>query len=185
MKTDLRVVKTKRAIEQAFFQLVEEKGFENVRIVDIAEKAEVNRNTIYLHYESKEGIIKDVVERELIQKVTELKSEQFIKLKNNRRKIQLFYETLFNIVSEQIEVYRILLTDENLAGYLSMTKRRVESYVMGSFKDTLRNRAVINYIISGVYGTISRWIIYAYGSIEGNIKLLTDLTMSNLRSIQL
>lgn len=185
MKTDLRVVKTKRAIEQAFFQLIEEKGFEKVRIVDIAKKAEVNRNTIYLHYGTKEGIIKDVVERQFVSGFTNLEFNKINKFRNNRKRVELFFQTLFKIVSEQIEVYRILLTDENLAGYLSMTKTRIETYAMENIKDTAKNRAIVEYIVSGTYGVMSRWIIFAYGTIEGNIKILTDLTLSNLRGIQL
>ena len=46
MKEDLRVIKTKEAIKNAFISLIEEKGFENIKIIDIARRANVNRNTI-------------------------------------------------------------------------------------------------------------------------------------------
>ena len=47
---DLRTFKTKRAIESAMMELIELKGYSKVKIIDIANKAQVNRNTIYLHY---------------------------------------------------------------------------------------------------------------------------------------
>ena len=47
---DLRVVKTKSLIKGAFIELVEEKGFDNVSVKDICLKAQINRNTFYLHY---------------------------------------------------------------------------------------------------------------------------------------
>ena len=49
-KQDLRVVKTREAIQNAFVQLIEEKGFEAMTIKDITEKARINRGTFYAHY---------------------------------------------------------------------------------------------------------------------------------------
>ena len=64
MKTDLRVLKSRNAIENAFINLVEIKGFQNVTITEIADKAMVNRNTIYLNYGSKED--KNVLRTEIL-----------------------------------------------------------------------------------------------------------------------
>jgi len=52
-KQDLRVVKTLEAIKKAFFELLEEKGFEAITIKDITEKARINRGTLYAHYHDK------------------------------------------------------------------------------------------------------------------------------------
>ncbi len=48
--SDLRVKKTKALIKGAFIELVEAKGFDNVTVKDICNKAMINRNTFYLHY---------------------------------------------------------------------------------------------------------------------------------------
>lgn len=184
MKEDLRVKKTKRAIEQAFFELVEERGYENVHLVDIASRAEVNRNTIYLHYESKEGIIKDIVERQFKEKTNLLEIDKYLKIKNNRRKIQVMFETIFSIIADQIDVYRTLLTDQNLSGYLTLITRKIIDFAMSSLKDTVKNRTIVSFVVSGIYEVISRYIIYDIGTIEENVKTLTDLTLLNLRYIQ-
>ena len=52
-KQDLRIVKTREAIKEAFIELIEEKGFEAITIKDITEKARINRGTFYAHYEDK------------------------------------------------------------------------------------------------------------------------------------
>lgn len=52
-KQDLRIIKTREAIKEAFIQLVAEKGFEALTIKDITEKARINRGTFYAHYEDK------------------------------------------------------------------------------------------------------------------------------------
>ena len=79
MKEDLRVKKTKTAVLNAFISLIEEKGFENVKIIDIANRANVNRNTIYLHYDSKEMIIEEIIDNIFTSQVTEQEfDEKFI-----------------------------------------------------------------------------------------------------------
>lgn len=47
---DRRIQKSKQAIMDAFMMLVMEKELENITIGEIAEKANVNRGTIYLHF---------------------------------------------------------------------------------------------------------------------------------------
>ena len=49
---DLRIIKTKKAIRDAFLALIEEKGFERISVKEITEKAMISRNTFYLHYYS-------------------------------------------------------------------------------------------------------------------------------------
>ena len=87
MKTDLRTIKSKEAIENAFLELVELNGYSNIKLVDIAKRARVNRNTIYLHYESKEGIVKQIIKDAIEAKLKDFDLIKYIKAKNNRRKI--------------------------------------------------------------------------------------------------
>lgn len=50
---DLRVVRTKTAIRNAFVELIEEKGFDAITVKDITTKANINRGTFYAHYQDK------------------------------------------------------------------------------------------------------------------------------------
>lgn len=61
-KNDLRVIKTKKALHQAFIELINEKNFENISITDICKKAQVNRGTFYGHYVQKEDLFNEVME---------------------------------------------------------------------------------------------------------------------------
>lgn len=56
-KEDLRVQRTRKMLQQALFELTAEKGFPNVTIRDIAERAMVNRSTFYRHYLDKYDLI--------------------------------------------------------------------------------------------------------------------------------
>ena len=56
-KRDRRVSKTKKAIYQAFIQLLNAKGYEATTVQDIIDLADVGRSTFYCHYESKELLL--------------------------------------------------------------------------------------------------------------------------------
>ncbi|MDU8924447.1 TetR/AcrR family transcriptional regulator [Pasteurellaceae bacterium LIM206] len=52
-KTDLRVIKTHKVIRQALVDLLNEKGFDEISVQDILNKALVNRTTFYRYYSGK------------------------------------------------------------------------------------------------------------------------------------
>ncbi len=182
---DLRVRKTKSNIENATMQLIEEKGFSNVRMVDIAERAMVNRNTIYLHYESKEEIIISIVDNNFSSAWEGMNIEQIKGLKPNRKNLNLIFNNLFNALNENIELFRIILTDNSLSGYLDKRILKIRNAVQETLKPTKRNQIGIEYLVQGIYGVIKKWIIYDVGTIEENAKILTEFTYMNLHYLYL
>lgn len=56
-KPDRRVLKTRKAIYQAFLDLLNDKGYEAITVQDIIDLADVGRSTFYAHYESKESLL--------------------------------------------------------------------------------------------------------------------------------
>ncbi|MFD4704142.1 TetR/AcrR family transcriptional regulator [Gottfriedia sp. NPDC058432] len=62
---DKRIRKSKKAIEDALISLMAENDFESITINSIAEKADVNRGTIYLHYKDKFDLLEQCIEREI------------------------------------------------------------------------------------------------------------------------
>ena len=57
---DRRISKTKKAIYQAFLQLLNDKGYEATTVQDIIDLADVGRSTFYSHYESKELLLDEL-----------------------------------------------------------------------------------------------------------------------------
>ena len=184
MKEDLRVKKTKSAVISAFISLIEEKGFENVKIIDIANRANVNRNTIYLHYDSKEMIIEEIIDNIFSSELRDFNMENYLSNRPNKKKIYDMFHQIFVIVNEHIELYRIILTDQNLSGYLTQKIKRIKSFVLESLKPTLKNEIIVEYVVSGVFGIFRNYIIYDKGSVDDNVRLITDLAITNMRHIQ-
>ena len=59
IKIDRRIQKTKKLLSQALVELILEKGYENVTVQDILDRANVGRATFYTHYENKELLLLD------------------------------------------------------------------------------------------------------------------------------
>ncbi|MFB9324578.1 TetR/AcrR family transcriptional regulator [Paenibacillus aurantiacus] len=61
-KVDRRIVKTQEALKKAVIELMTEKKFDDITISDIADRADVNRGTIYLHYQDKFDLLDKLIE---------------------------------------------------------------------------------------------------------------------------
>jgi AcrR family transcriptional regulator len=57
LKDDRRTQKTKKYLAEALKELILEKGYEEITIQDIIDRANVGRSTFYSHYESKEQLL--------------------------------------------------------------------------------------------------------------------------------
>ena len=114
---DLRVIKTKRNIENAFIDLLHQKDFHAITVQDILDTALINRSTFYKHYADKyalsEALCQDifVLFQEYVEQrfLLEAQTEQMVDivkdlysfLSQNRIKIL----ALFKIQAENIHLY--------------------------------------------------------------------------------
>lgn len=57
---DRRITKTRKAINTAFLQLLNQKNFESITVQEIIDLADVGRSTFYSHYESKELLLDEL-----------------------------------------------------------------------------------------------------------------------------
>ncbi|AVV58362.1 TetR/AcrR family transcriptional regulator [Paenibacillus glucanolyticus] len=62
VKVDRRSLRSQESIKGAFIALLAEKSFDEITIQDIADKANVGRRTIYLHYLDKYDLLDRLIE---------------------------------------------------------------------------------------------------------------------------
>ena len=181
---DLRIVKTQTAIENAMIELIELKGFSKIKMVDIAKHAQVNRNTIYLHYECKEDIVISILKKAygepaFLENIKRITSNHVAK-----KDIKEFFSIVLDAIENNIELYRILLTDPNLNGYLNRILKTFRDGALKYFKNDDSNRIKLEYIITGIYGVIARWVVYAVGTKEQLTTELTELLIADMRKLK-
>jgi AcrR family transcriptional regulator len=64
-KIDRRILKSQDAIKKAVIELMSGKSFDDITIQDIADKANVHRATIYLHYQDKFDLLDKLIEEHI------------------------------------------------------------------------------------------------------------------------
>ena len=64
-ETDLRVIKTREAIEQAFLSLLERKPLSRITVTELAREARINKGTFYLHYSDLTDLYRKTVRRHM------------------------------------------------------------------------------------------------------------------------
>lgn len=97
---DRRQRKTRSAILTSCLSLIQEKDFQKITVNEIAERADINRGTYYLHFEDKYDMIHSF-EKEMIDKI------EYVIVKNlpKRRSNQLFLETRFDTLVHILKCY--------------------------------------------------------------------------------
>jgi AcrR family transcriptional regulator len=60
-KVDRRILKSQEVIKNAVVELMSEKNFDDIKIQDISDKANVSRGTVYLHYLDKYDLLDKLI----------------------------------------------------------------------------------------------------------------------------
>lgn len=183
-KEDLRIKKTKQVIKETFIELVEQKGYNNVSVTDITSKANINRNTFYLHYENKDDLIKNIIYEsannldESLRKFKYLLSVDYEKITEIH--LRWGFRKIFKIIEDDVDLYRIVLLDSALRGYLDVVQERLKKFIAGALNvKNPRSNIIFEYAMSGMFGTIKQWIIYMPTSTQEASKVIANLLYQN------
>jgi len=188
-KEDLRSIKTKKSIKESFIELVEIKGYNKVSVSDIVNKAQINRNTFYLHYQDKEDLAKkildDVSENMNVALGTYVYTTKSSMVKITETEIRWGIRNLLNLIESEIELYRIILLDESLNGYINKTFNMIKKHIsyLLDIKNP-RSNLIYEYAFSGMIGVIQQWIIYSPNSASKTAMFLAKLAYSNLQQFK-
>lgn len=113
-KEDRRVRRTKRQLSEALLALVVEKEYETITIQEIAERADLNRATFYLHYGSKEELLIESLEAQFDQLVA-MFEETSVERPIWEEKTHLLLT--FEHVAEHAILYKVILSERGM-GYI-------------------------------------------------------------------
>lgn len=105
---DLRVRRTRKMIQEAMLELTVEKGFPNITVQDIADRAMVNRSTFYRHYLDKDDLLVQYMDE-----VTALTTEDDIaadKLRPGEKETPSGLIKLLRHIEQHSAFYRVMLS---------------------------------------------------------------------------
>ncbi|HJD47581.1 MAG TPA: TetR/AcrR family transcriptional regulator [Candidatus Mediterraneibacter norfolkensis] len=190
---DIRVIRTKRLLMNAFAELLEEKDFAEISVKDIVEKAEVARTTFYRNYLDKEDFV-EKIKKELLEGV-------FIACEKERMPDRLTSEKYYQKFFEYFYKNRIFFNSFINSGKWSefsedFFEQGVAAYqeMIGEYNlnEGIPGDILIHYIIAAHTGVVQYWLKKNCPySVEDMAKILTRITVdgplkiAGLRAAQL
>ncbi len=174
-----RVARTKAAIEDAFVQLVLERGYDRIAVEDITDRADLARATFYAHYPNKEAVQFSVFNRlteDLVQRIADQDGPATVV---RRDAIQAAYKQ----VAEMPDLYRACLSDARTRqAHLSTLSRYAEE----NFRDRLKAlgqqpRVPVPLMARAFVGAhvavLEAWLA---GELEGEVEELASMALNFL-----
>ncbi len=126
-KTDRRSHRTRRLLAQAFTELLREKGYDQITVQDIIDRADVGRSTFYAHYQDKEDLLVSELEA-LFDDVNEHASLDGFNDPRGTPVVQLFRH-----VQDHQYLYKALVWSKNIEPLF----RKGERMLTGKFEQFL------------------------------------------------
>lgn len=158
-RIDRRVVKTKRAIKEAFAKLLTQKDINDITISDIAAEANINRKTFYNYYGGiyeVVGEIEDDIVRLIDKEVTG------IGFQNSLQSPYLIFEKLTKVINTDTDFFGYLLSmnaNVSLESKIAdLLKSKFKLFVLQDVEiSELRLNLMTEFIISGMVAVYRRW----------------------------
>ena len=107
---DMRYRRTKRNLRKALIVLLSEKNIDAISVRELAEKADINRATFYLHYESPRAMLLSL-ENQLYDTI--MSAYQNNAVSNPAA----FFETVYRCLLDHAELSGVLLHQNNVHGF--------------------------------------------------------------------
>ena len=170
-KLDRRQIRTKRRIREALMALVAEKPLEKITIKELAERADIDRKTFYLHY----GAISEVV--------IEMQEEMLGQLEKTVESYDLFqpdfdaqalFRDINSIVDSESEFYRRMLVMDRYSFFYERLKDMMKAYLQRKYHDHLNSTTVsrvklelyMEYVATGVMSVYVHWLKHPEYSLD-------------------
>ncbi len=157
---DKRVEKTREAIAGAYFALQEEKAGNRITISDIARKANIDRKTFYLHYDTVEDIVKDYALKKVKKVMAEVRIE-----KSSRHPFRMdqLFEVLNRTVTENLGFFKFVLNHYEYNYFFEWTKKMFCDLLMEQYRSScdfseLELQIYTEYYISAILSAYALWL---------------------------
>jgi AcrR family transcriptional regulator len=174
-----RVARTKTAIEDAFVQLVLERGYDKVTVEDITDRADLARATFYAHYPNKEAVQLSVFNRLTEDLVRRLADQGGPWNVVHRDAISAAYKQ----AAEMPDLYRACLSDPRTRqAHLSTLSRYAEQNFRNRLTALDREPRVPAPVMARAFVGAHVAILEAWlaGELDGDVEELASMTLDLL-----
>jgi len=155
---DRRVRKTRQAILEAFVGLLAEKDFEHITMNEIADQANVNRGTVYLHYRDKFDLLDQCIDTHLAQLLGDC-----LPGGTTHHPTKAAIQRIFEYLEQHAFLYQTLLVHKGIPTFrnrlMDVMLRILRAHIDESNIDRTMNKEVsAQFLASAVIGVLEWWI---------------------------
>jgi len=158
---DRRVRKTRQAILEAFVGLLAEKDFEHITMNEIADRADVNRGTVYLHYMDKFDLLDQCIDTHLAQLLGNCLPGGTTHLPTKAA-----MQRIFDYLEQHAFLYATLLVNKGIPAFrnrlMAVMLQIIREHIDESGTNQNMNKEVIaQFLASAVIGVLEWWITHS------------------------
>jgi len=140
-----------------FIDLLAEKGFEKITINDIAERANINRGTVYLHYTDKFDLFDKCIETHVERLLDHCANSVDTNLSASA------FQSVFEYLEKNFSIYKLLLRNEEFGFfrnrlYAIIAQTVTEVIGIKSENNVFSNDVTTHFLTSGFIGVLEWWI---------------------------
>lgn len=179
---DRRVRKTREAIIEAFVGLMAEKDFEHITINEIADRANVNRGTVYLHYMDKFDLLDQCIDTHLAKLFEDCLPGGGSAASPSKASLL----RIFEYVEHHAFLYSTLLVNKGVPAFRSrllavMLQILGENIDMSNLNRDMNKEMMAQFLASAIVGVLEWWITH---SMPCPVMDVTDQLWSLLERMQ-
>lgn len=162
-KLDRRQQRTRRLLREALLALIVEKGYDDLSIEAITERADLRRATFYLHYANKDEFLEAVLYEifdEVVQQLEPLTKGDALGGKTN---VETF-TVMFRHIAANANLYRVILSGQGGARMARNIRNYLAGHVLRALKSvparqlTLPADVLANYVAGTELNLITWWL---------------------------
>lgn len=157
---DRRILKTQKEVMRAFTELLSEKDFNQITINEIADRADVSRGTVYLHYIDKYDLLDKCMDNyfnKLFESCIPLDDTKHLPSKH-------LIIHAFEYLEQHASIYTALLINKGISPFRKRMLAAIQESI-GELVDTsdinqeMNREVLIQFLSSAVVGVLEWWII--------------------------
>jgi AcrR family transcriptional regulator len=133
-------LRTRHLLEQAVFDLLQEKGYEAITIQDIVDTADLGRGTFYLHFKDKEEAVWSLIEHGLQQ--TDFMAHQMFEQDPASVTFEIALQNMFRHVEANQSLFKIMLGSRGNA----VVTLKVQDWLAKDMEREARSLQMLNLI---------------------------------------
>lgn len=160
-KDDRRVQRTQQLLRAALLSLIEEKGFEEVTVQDIIDRANVGRATFYAHFDNKEDLWVSGLDG-LRAALKQLQRQQHLRKASSDERLFAFSHEMFAHIAEYRNVFRAMVGKRSGALahcciVVDLVRDDLRAMVGRRDDRSAPAEAVVQFVTGGFFGLAMLW----------------------------